>query len=158
MTVSRNPRGGNGFNLEHKSQKVFGLWQFHETPEGKNGFSPRYFQETPEGEITSENTNNHDPYEKIKWTETKRPFICGCLFQLPLLYPNFCLWIFYFLWFFVKGGIALYWREVLGFLHFEGKFWISFIFDLRKRLVWREEILTPPSLYPSLCLSSCSYL
>ena len=81
------------------------------------------------------------------------------LASAPVLSPNICLWLFYFLWFFVRGVKFLYWRKVLGFLHFEGKFWISFNFDLRKRLVGREEILTlvadqglrsPLSLFSSL--------
>ena len=65
------------------------------------------------------------PTKKVKWTEMNKRkilFICGCLLQLPFLFPNFCLWLFYFLWLFV-WGVKLY---------IEGKFWVSFILSWRK--------------------------
>ena len=65
----------------------------------------------------------------------KDPLFVGAYFSSRFYTPTFVFECFIFcdsLW---RGVKLLYWREVLGFLHFEGKFWISFIFDLRKRLV-----------------------
>ena len=91
------------FNMKHKRQKVFGLWQFHEIPEEKNVFSSRHFHENPEGKITSENTNNHDPYEKTKWTKIKNPLFVGASFSSRFIPQLLSLNILFFVTF-CEGG------------------------------------------------------
>ena len=119
-----------------------------------------------------EGANNHEepsPMKKVKWTEwnkQKYPLFVGACFSSRFYTPTFVFEYFIFcdsLW---RGVKLLYWREVLGFLHFEGKFWVSFILtwgrDWWREVLGfpeREEILTlvadqglrsPLSLFSSL--------
>ena len=122
MTVSRNS----------SMKKDFDLWQFHEILQGKRistydsftkfskekGFWPmavsRKFPRKNKGRRKQPRTL----LKKAKWTKPKNTFYVWVLSSAPVLFPNFCLWIFYFLWLFVRGVKLLYWREVLGSLHF----------------------------------------
>ena len=119
--LKRFPKRGTSV----KRTRFLAKSDFQDNPEGADDF-PRFSKINPRILICftitkwwkAQTTTKNPPDKMNRMEQTKIPFICGCLLQLPFLYPNFCLWIFYFLWFFVKGGKAFILKGSFGFPSF----------------------------------------
>ena len=123
----------------------FDLWQFREIHQGENDFDFDLWRfrvilqgnmiltssrnsPIPRGRI-GKSTNNHEPFWRtlpIKWWKMKRRknifYMCGYLLQFPF-YSPIVVFEFFFIFVTLCAGVKklLYWREVLGSLHFAAK-------------------------------------